>query len=165
MKPFICKSLFVAIAAVLATLSTVSVQSADQALLQILLQNGVITQDQYDQLIDKDTLTTEDILAENTTPSVAPSEVEFSAPVDEAELETRIALDDDVAAAIDRAVIDAIASESTIKASYGSKGFRFETRDGNFQTNLQWRAQFRYCLLYTSPSPRDLSTSRMPSSA
>ena len=24
---------------------------------------------------------------------------------------------------------------------------------------------FRYCLLYTSPSPRDLSTSRMPSSA
>ena len=25
--------------------------------------------------------------------------------------------------------------------------------------------QSRYCLLYTSPSPRDLSTSRMPSSA
>ena len=24
---------------------------------------------------------------------------------------------------------------------------------------------FKYCLLYTSPSPRDLSTSRMPSSA
>ena len=27
------------------------------------------------------------------------------------------------------------------------------------------KAQFRNCLLYTSPSPRDLSTSRMPSSA
>ena len=26
-------------------------------------------------------------------------------------------------------------------------------------------AAIRYCLLYTSPSPRDLSTSRMPSSA
>ena len=26
-------------------------------------------------------------------------------------------------------------------------------------------AMTRYCLLYTSPSPRDLSTSRMPSSA
>eukprot|EP00831_Metopus_contortus_P024825 TRINITY_DN21581_c0_g1_i3.p2 TRINITY_DN21581_c0_g1~~TRINITY_DN21581_c0_g1_i3.p2 ORF type:complete len:142 (+),score=23.66 TRINITY_DN21581_c0_g1_i3:209-634(+) len=25
--------------------------------------------------------------------------------------------------------------------------------------------QYKYCLLYTSPSPRDLSTSRMPSSA
>ena len=27
------------------------------------------------------------------------------------------------------------------------------------------RAESEYCLLYTSPSPRDLSTSRMPSSA
>ena len=27
------------------------------------------------------------------------------------------------------------------------------------------RAEFQDCLLYTSPSPRDLSTSRMPSSA
>ena len=26
-------------------------------------------------------------------------------------------------------------------------------------------AEYRLCLLYTSPSPRDLSTSRMPSSA
>ena len=26
-------------------------------------------------------------------------------------------------------------------------------------------AENKYCLLYTSPSPRDLSTSRMPSSA
>ena len=25
--------------------------------------------------------------------------------------------------------------------------------------------EYRFCLLYTSPSPRDLSTSRMPSSA
>ena len=25
--------------------------------------------------------------------------------------------------------------------------------------------RYKYCLLYTSPSPRDLSTSRMPSSA
>ena len=30
-----------------------------------------------------------------------------------------------------------------MKASYGKKGFRLETADGNFQTNLQWRAQFR----------------------
>ena len=27
------------------------------------------------------------------------------------------------------------------------------------------KEELRYCLLYTSPSPRDLSTSRMPSSA
>ena len=31
--------------------------------------------------------------------------------------------------------------------------------------NTDVYAKFKYCLLYTSPSPRDLSTSRMPSSA
>ena len=31
--------------------------------------------------------------------------------------------------------------------------------------SLQCDRDYKYCLLYTSPSPRDLSTSRMPSSA
>ena len=30
---------------------------------------------------------------------------------------------------------------------------------------LRWKVSSAPCLLYTSPSPRDLSTSRMPSSA
>ena len=34
----------------------------------------------------------------------------------------------------------------------------------NYLNNLNLN-QLRICLLYTSPSPRDLSTSRMPSSA
>ena len=33
------------------------------------------------------------------------------------------------------------------------------------QRGLYGFGQFQVCLLYTSPSPRDLSTSRMPSSA
>ena len=33
------------------------------------------------------------------------------------------------------------------------------------QDSGQFRAETKVCLLYTSPSPRDLSTSRMPSSA
>ena len=37
---------------------------------------------------------------------------------------------------------------------------QFKTED-----NLIKGCQSRVCLLYTSPSPRDLSTSRMPSSA
>ena len=36
--------------------------------------------------------------------------------------------------------------------------------DGN-ETKEQYLFQINDCLLYTSPSPRDLSTSRMPSSA
>ena len=31
--------------------------------------------------------------------------------------------------------------------------------------NVAWDSFYETCLLYTSPSPRDLSTSRMPSSA
>ena len=34
-----------------------------------------------------------------------------------------------------------------------------------YLVNLAWEQPFHICLLYTSPSPRDLSTSRMPSSA
>ena len=38
---------------------------------------------------------------------------------------------------------------------------------GKYRTGAQIRrlGEFYACLLYTSPSPRDLSTSRMPSSA
>ena len=36
----------------------------------------------------------------------------------------------------------------------------------SFESDIaKWSVQVRACLLYTSPSPRDLSTSRMPSSA
>ena len=44
-----------------------------------------------------------------------------------------------------------------LEACAGGRG-----RDGTCGLPLQW---LRCCLLYTSPSPRDLSTSRMPSSA
>ena len=40
--------------------------------------------------------------------------------------------------------------------SHGLNSFGFDLRCGE---------EFKVCLLYTSPSPRDLSTSRMPSSA
>ena len=41
----------------------------------------------------------------------------------------------------------------------------FDVPEGTEIKNLRWRAGDSICLLYTSPSPRDLSTSRMPSSA
>mgnify|MGYP003313324280 CR=1 FL=1 len=36
---------------------------------------------------------------------------------------------------------------------------------GDISQNIDMIAEKTVCLLYTSPSPRDLSTSRMPSSA
>ena len=38
-------------------------------------------------------------------------------------------------------------------------------KKGDLHARRQARSQLKDCLLYTSPSPRDLSTSRMPSSA
>ena len=40
--------------------------------------------------------------------------------------------------------------------------FAMSDNQGNYKLNLK---KNKNCLLYTSPSPRDLSTSRMPSSA
>ena len=50
-----------------------------------------------------------------------------------------------------------------------AEDFDWVTSDMDRQATLSWTSttSFRIngCLLYTSPSPRDLSTSRMPSSA
>ena len=46
---------------------------------------------------------------------------------------------------------------------YDGGGFQTAKSAWNFQHNPM--ALWEVCLLYTSPSPRDLSTSRMPSSA
>ena len=45
----------------------------------------------------------------------------------------------------------------SVQAAYGATG--------QFYAQISHGAPFEVCLLYTSPSPRDLSTSRMPSSA
>ena len=52
-------------------------------------------------------------------------------------------LDGRVTEQIAAAVTAAVDENFPVKASYGSKGFRLETRDGNWQTNLKWRFQFR----------------------
>lgn len=56
-------------------------------------------------------------------------------------------VDPELAAAID----SYLERNSTAKAAYGSKGFRLESHDGNFQTNLQFRAQLRF----TDPTRSD----------
>jgi len=108
------------------------VQAADKELLDILLANGAISQAQYDQLLDSEALTSEAILAP------APVEVQV--------------LDQAVAAEVSRQ-LDA---QLPVLADYGSSGFGFETRDGNWRTELQWRAQMRYTDPFRS-DPRRLS--------
>ena len=52
------------------------------------------------------------------------------------------------------------------QASIELRACRFEQLAGGLKSNQpSFSFQSGVCLLYTSPSPRDLSTSRMPSSA
>ena len=115
---------------------TLSASATDKALLDILLGNGLITQDQYEALVQQEEITTEQVLS-----SVAVAEPQSGAAsageAREMELAQVTALDENVQRAIDEAVASAIEAESPVMASYGSKGFRFESRDGNWQTNLQ----------------------------
>jgi phosphate-selective porin len=115
-----------------------SAHAAEKALLDILLGNGVITPNQYDVLLEKETLTTDDILAEPEPEAVATAA---------SAAEIQIAVADALAATIEE--------DFPVKASQGSSGFRLETRDGNWQTNLQWRAQLRYTNPYFG-DPRQL---------
>ena len=131
--------------------------ATDKALLDILLSNGLISQAQYEQLAETEVLTTEAVLAGVASQQIEPSAIESSTPGSpDSELAAETALDQSVQDAIDAAVASAMVSDSPVKASYGSKGFRLETRDGNWQTNLQWRAQFRYSNPYGS-DPRQVA--------
>jgi pyruvate/2-oxoglutarate dehydrogenase complex dihydrolipoamide acyltransferase (E2) component len=122
-----------ALAGVLATLTTPAF-AAEKALLDILLGNGVITQAQYDQLMGKAELTSEDILgvpapaaqtaaAPAAAPAPAPAAPEAAAsalPEEDSEAEDRL---------VGR-IAKRVADELPVKASYGSKGLRFESSDG-----------------------------------
>ena len=49
--------------------------------------------------------------------------------------------------------------------TYGNGYKEIHRVNGTMINQNEVAAEFMTCLLYTSPSPRDLSTSRMPSSA
>jgi len=121
--------------------------ATDRALLEVLLANGVITQTQFDQLAAKEEVSAAEVLSNISTPQA-------TVPVEDLEA---VALTENVQRAIDEAVASAISTESSIVASHGSKGFGFKSRDGDWSTNLQWRAQVRYSSPFGS-DPRQLSS-------
>ena len=67
--------------------------------------------------------------------------------------------------------LDYIGSEETIKPQYAIERLYELTKDKDTYITTEvgqhqmWAAQHYNCLLYTSPSPRDATLSRMPSSA
>ncbi|MDA0822055.1 MAG: porin [Proteobacteria bacterium] len=125
--------------------------AADKELLDILLSNDAITSDQHRSLMEKPSLSSKDF-----APSASPTQTEVEAIVAR-EVDGAIDqnLDQRIDAKIDGKLTDKVAAkieeEFPVKASYGSSGFRLASRDGNWQTNLGWRAQLRY----TNPTSGD----------
>lgn len=135
-------------------LALAPVQAADKVLLDILLENAVITSVQHQTLMQKNSLNSKDILGESHLELQTEPHVTGEGSLTEKLIEQK--LDQQLDQKIEAVVAKQVEAESPVKVSHGKKGFRFETRDGNWQTNLQWRAQFRY----TDPSngdPRQIS--------
>ena len=122
----------VSIAAAVFVACANSAYAADKELLDILLANGAITQAQYETLLESDSLSSADILTD--TPQQPAGE---SAAATAQDLEAE--------------------DEPSIISSREGAGFRFETSDGNFRTELQWRAQLRATTPMRS-DPRQLSS-------
>lgn len=126
---------------------------SEPSLLDVLLENGSITAEQYETLSGQ-TKTGQEQSSNAPKAAVVPAAktADESQAGDTAKNEE----DDSFTERVGNIVAEKIAKDFPVIASYGSKGFRLETRDGNWQTNLQWRFQFRFTYP-TRSNPRSVS--------
>lgn len=118
--------------------------SQSSGLEQLLMKKGIINQSDLDKiehgvsleqlLMEKGLISPEEmkkVQDDQVMETQAPKLVAHPNPVD-------------VERKIDQKIAEKFEEEFPVKTEYGDKGFHLETRDGNWATNLQWRAQMRY---------------------
>lgn len=146
--PISCRLKVATIATGALVMLSMDASAADKELLDILLGNKAINQAQYDYLITRESLSAGDLSGQQQDPQSDRAGTDEVTPSAE-ELDARIAQ------SVDRAVAKKVDKDFPVEASHGSKGFKLATRDGKWETNLQWRAQMRYSGPYLS-DPRQI---------
>lgn len=121
----------------------------EQRLLDFLLENGSISEDQYEMLTDESA----DSVEAPASPAMPPASAEGG--IEQSEEADDPLLSDKINAFLEKRLDE----EFPVRASYGSKGLRLESLDGNWETNLQWRFQFRLTWP-TRSDPRQVSDFR-----
>ncbi len=132
-----------------------SVSAAEpSAIGNLLLKKGIITQQEFNKLeqgisieqllMEKGLISQEEMMTVQKQSGRQPGHVVPGA--DPVEVERTI----------DQKLAEKFENEFPVKVGYGKKGFNLTSRDGNWATNLQWRAQMRYSNPHRS-DPRQVS--------
>ena len=134
---------------------TFAMNDAMLDLLKILRDKGSLTNDEYSLLVSASRADAEKIEDKSNKLETKIEKRTSKLPKVTTEGKLDKHIDSIIEARIKDQVAAKIEEDFPVQASHGSKGFTLATRDGNWRTNLQWRAQTRF----TSPTrsdPRDI---------
>ncbi len=118
---------------------------ADKSIEDLLLDKGIISKQEWNQVKRSGTrsagtleriLIQKGILSEEDLSGISPNKAVATTVAEHATPEVQKMVEEEIHRQVDK--------QFPVKVSWGKKGFQMETRDGNWATHMQWRAQMRY---------------------